>query len=162
MLPAPVLAPSAADAEPISDEEADVRSCREVTGYALQATDGELGHIEDFLFDDLDWAIRYVVVDTRNWWFGRKVVIPPDSIDGIDWAEHTLRVDLSRDAVKRAPAYDAVEHVNRQWEAHYFEHYGRSPYWTSPDQARKIKTRHLHLVRTRFYCDRTQKRGPPS
>jgi hypothetical protein len=142
MLPAPALPRSVADADNVSDDETHLRSCREVTGYALQATDGELGHVEDFLFDDLDWAIRYVVVDTRNWWFGRKVVIPPEWIDGIDWAGHTLRVDVSRDAVKRAPAYDAGEHVNRQWEAHYYEHYGRTPYWTSPGQDRKI-TRHF-------------------
>jgi hypothetical protein len=84
-----------------------------------------------------------VVVDTRNWWFGRKVIIPPEWVDSIDWSARMLSVDVSRDAVKQAPAYDATEHVNRQWEADYHAHHGRPPYWTSPEQARKIKARHL-------------------
>jgi hypothetical protein len=143
MVPAPAPPTHVADDEDLSADETHLRSCREVTGYALQATDGELGHIEDFLFDDLDWAVRYIVVDTRNWWFGGKVVISPEWVDGIDWSARTLRVDVSRDAVKNAPAYNATEHINRQWEADYYAHHGRSPYWTSPEPARKIKSRHF-------------------
>jgi hypothetical protein len=143
MIPAPAPPTDVASEEGPGDDETHLRSCREVTGYALQATDGDLGHVEDFLFDDLDWAVRYVVVDTRNWWFGRKVIIPPEWVDSIDWSARMLSVDVSRDAVKQAPAYDATEHVNRQWEADYHAHHGRPPYWTSPEQARKIKARHL-------------------
>jgi hypothetical protein len=140
--PAPALT-GVPHEEDLSDDASHLRSCREVAGYTLAATDGELGHIEDFLFDDLDWAVRYVVVDTRNWWFGAKVVIPPEWVDTIDWSERTLRVDVARDAVKHAPAYDAVGHINRQWEADYYTHHRRPPYWTSSAQARKIKGWHL-------------------
>lgn len=143
MIPAPVPQTDVESDEVPGDDETRLRSCREVTGYALQATDGELGHVEDFLFDDLDWAVRYIVVDTRNWWFGKKVVIPPEWVDSIDWSERALRVDVSRDAVKNAPAYDATEHINRQWEADYYTHHQRPPYWTSAEQARKIKARHF-------------------
>jgi hypothetical protein len=127
------------------DQEAEnhLRSCYEVAGYQLQATDGTLGHIEDFLFDDLDWAIRWVVVDTRTWWMGRKVLMSPEWVDAIDWAGRSVHVDVTRQAVKAAPRYDVVEHVNRQWEADYYAHHQRPPYWTSADDARAIKKRRL-------------------
>jgi hypothetical protein len=131
------------ESDATSAEESHLRSCREITGYRLQATDGELGKIDDVLFDDLDWAIRYVVVDTNTWWFGKQVLIAPEWVDEIDWSERSLRVDVSRESVKRAPEYDAVGHVNRQWEADYYAHHKRVPYWISPERARQIKARHF-------------------
>jgi hypothetical protein len=141
-------APRSAAADPaidddLSAEQTHLRSCREVAGYALHATDGDLGHVEDFLFDDLDWAIRYLVIDTRNWWFGRKVLIAPEWVEGIDWTARNLVVDVSREAVTQAPEYDAGAHVNRQWEADYYAHHRRPPYWTAPQEARRIKARHF-------------------
>jgi hypothetical protein len=118
----------------LGNNETHLRSCREVAGYALEASDGNLGHIEDFLFDDLDWSIRYVMIDTRNWWFGKKVVISPEWVDAINWSDRTLGVEVSRETVKGAPAYDAVGHVNRQWEADYYAHHQRLPYWISADR----------------------------
>lgn len=129
-----------ADVEPAHGDR-HLRSCREVTGYHLRATDGELGHVEDLLLDDLDWAIRYIVVDTRNWWFGQKVVIVPEWMNSIDWAQREVRVDVTRDEVKSAPPYDEVTHVNRQWETDYYAHHKQPPYWISDVQARRIKAR---------------------
>jgi hypothetical protein len=130
-----------APAGPGEHGENHLRSCYEVAGYRLQATDGALGHVEDFLFDDLDWAMRWVVVDTRSWWLGRKVLIAPEWIDAIEWPERRVHVDVTREGVKAAPRYDAVEHVNRQWEADYYAHHQRPPYWISAEQARAIKAR---------------------
>jgi hypothetical protein len=59
-----------------ADDEEYLRSCGEVAGYHLHAKDGELGHVDDFLFDDLSWAIRYLVIDTSNWWIGKRVLGP--------------------------------------------------------------------------------------
>lgn len=62
-----------------------LRSTREVIGYHIQALDGEIGHVEDFIVDDANWAIRYMVVDTRNWWPGKKVLVSPQWIKAVSW-----------------------------------------------------------------------------
>lgn len=67
------------------------------------ATDGEIGHLEDFIVDDESWTIRYMVVDTRNWWPGRKVLVAPKWIQRVRWSDSMVYVDLSRDAIKNGP-----------------------------------------------------------
>ena len=79
---------------------------RAVTGYYIQATDGDIGHVEDFLVEDRSWTIRYVVVDTRNWWPGKKVLVSPDWITRVDWYDSKVHVDLARDTIKNSPEYD--------------------------------------------------------
>ena len=88
------------------DEQIHLRSTDEVTGYHIQARDGEIGHVEDFLIDDQTWAIRYVVVDTRNWLPGKKVLVEPAQIGEVDWYEEKVRVDLPREAIRQAPEAD--------------------------------------------------------
>lgn len=83
--------------------ESHLRSSAEVVGYRIRAADGELGHVEDFLVDDQSWAIADMVVDTRNWLPGRKVLVPPSAITGIDWENREVRVRLKREELKRAP-----------------------------------------------------------
>ena len=77
-----------------------------MTGYDIAALDGELGHVDDFLIDDRERAIRYLVVDTRNWWPGKKVVLSPDWIKTVSWTDSQVHVDLRRDEIKAAPEYD--------------------------------------------------------
>jgi hypothetical protein len=84
-----------------------------VTGYHLQATDGELGHVDDLLIDDLDWAIRYVVVKTGKWWLGHKSLLPPEWMQEINWERRDVLVNVTRQAVGDAPEDDSVAHVNR-------------------------------------------------
>ena len=67
-----------------------LRSVNEVTGYRVHAVDGEIGEIENLMFDDADWSVRYFVVDTRNWWLGQHVLIPPLAVKTIDWFDHML------------------------------------------------------------------------
>jgi hypothetical protein len=114
-VPLPTAAfPSPVEPLPADDKDRPdnhLRSCYEVAGYHLHATDGTLGHIDDFLFDDLDWAIRWLVVDTRTWWFGREVLIAPEWVDGNDWIKRSVHVDVTRAAVQAAPRYDVVQHV---------------------------------------------------
>lgn len=59
----------ATQAERTAAERGDthLRSALEVSGYVIRALDGDLGHVEDVLFDDVNWATRYLVVDTSNW-----------------------------------------------------------------------------------------------
>ena len=139
--PTPVPPPEMADARgdlgtppPRAGEQGDehLRSSKEVFGYHIQATDGELGHVEDFLVDDRTWAIRYMIVDTSNWWLGKKVPISPEWIHEVDWLDRKVSVDLTRQAIKDAPEYDSARELDRQWEADYYAHFGRPPYWDSP------------------------------
>ena len=121
-------------AEAKASHEADdshLRSCKAVTGHHIEATDGEIGHVEDFLLDDETWAIRYIVVDTSNWWLGHKVLVAPRWIRSVSWLDGTVSVDLTRQAVKDAPPYDPVAHLDRQQEMGIHEHYGRPGYWTT-------------------------------
>ena len=111
------------------DGDPALRSARDVTGYYIAALDGDLGHVEDFLIDDHAWAIRYMVVDTRNWWPGRRVVLSPEWIKTVSWADSKVYVDLRQDEIKAAPAYDPSRAFEREYEDRLFEHHGRRKYW---------------------------------
>jgi uncharacterized protein YrrD len=107
-----------------------LRSSAKVAGYDIQATDGSIGHIHDLVFDDASWVIRYLVVDTRNWWpGGKKVLVAMHWIEGIDWATGTVRVNLTRDAVKSSPEYDDELLITRDYETQLYGAYQRTGYW---------------------------------
>jgi len=89
------------------NDDPHLRSCKAVAGYHIQANDGEIGHVVDYLIDERTWAICYLVVDTSNWWMGQKVLIAPHWISGIHWPDKTVSVDLSRAAVQTAPMYES-------------------------------------------------------
>ena len=123
-----VWAPAAIpESAPADETPADphLRSAAEIFGYAIRATDGDLGHVDDLLIEDVSWAVRYLVVDTSNWWFGQHVLIAPEWIADISWPERHVAVDLTRQTVKEAPPYDRAGHATRQWEAAYYERLGR-------------------------------------
>lgn len=84
-------------------EQSHLRSSAEVVGYSIRAADGEIGHVEDFLVDDESWQIADMVVDTRNWLPGRKVLVPPSAIEDIDWENRQVSVRLNREELKRSP-----------------------------------------------------------
>ncbi|MGQ9572218.1 MAG: PRC-barrel domain-containing protein [Dehalococcoidia bacterium] len=103
-------------------EDPHLRSVKEVTGYHIQATDGEIGHVEDFILDDEDWVIRYMVVDTRNWLPGKKVLVAPGWVENIDWSESKVAVGLSREEIKDSPEYDPSAPVNREYEVRLYDY----------------------------------------
>jgi len=82
-----------------------LRSAREVEGYHLHARDGDIGHVADFLIDDRDWKIRDLIVSTRNWLPGKKVLVPPQWIQKVSWEESKVMVDVSRDVIRESPRY---------------------------------------------------------
>jgi hypothetical protein len=146
---APPVAPfgpegrSAAVAEELAAREratADphLRSAGEVSGYGIEATDGSLGHVEDFLVEEQSWAIRYLIVDPQSWWPGKHVVISPDWITRVDWDESKVHVSVTREAVRNAPEYDPAGPVEREWEARLYGHYGRSGYWDRSAEAWRL------------------------
>lgn len=114
-----------------SDQDGDphLRSVEEVAGYHIAASDGEIGHVEEFILDDETWAVRYLVVDTRNWLPGRKVLISPRWVEDLDWADDKARVSLTTKQVKDSPPYDPKLPINREYEAKLYDFYGRPRYW---------------------------------
>jgi sporulation protein YlmC with PRC-barrel domain len=92
--------------EEIESADVHLRSCDEVTGYDILATDGSIGEVDDFVFDDETLAIRNLVVDTRKWLPGKRVLLAPEDIDRVSWEDREVYVKLTREAVKNAPEYD--------------------------------------------------------
>lgn len=106
-----------------------LRSAREVIGYHVAARNGDIGHVEDLLVDEHDWAIRYIVVDTRNWLPGKKVVVAPDWLERVEWADRQIVLDLTTDQIQSSPAYDPSQTLDRSYQERLYRHYGRPPYW---------------------------------
>jgi hypothetical protein len=100
-----------------------LRSVHEVKGYGIHALDGQIGHVADFLLEDGDWSIHYLVVDTQNWWPGKKVLISPRSIDSTDWSTKTVNLDVDRQKVKDSPAYDGSKAIDRAYEYQFHGYY---------------------------------------
>lgn len=107
------------------NDNPNLRSCNAVTGYNIHATDGDIGHVSGFLVDDQTWAIRYLVIDTSNWWGGHKVLIAPPWIKGVEWSDQTVTVELSRESLKNAPPYDPAADWSHEQEVALGRHYGR-------------------------------------
>ncbi|WP_373184521.1 PRC-barrel domain-containing protein [Halopseudomonas sp.] len=104
------------------NDDEHLRSCHEVERYHIDAADGEIGHVEDLLVDE-NWAIRYLVINTRKWWFGHSVLIPPQWMDSIEWSSATVSVGLSRDAIREAPEYDTSRPPDAEFEQRLEQHY---------------------------------------
>jgi uncharacterized protein YrrD len=93
-----------------------LRSLAEVTGYNIHATDGAIGHVESFLIDDESWDIRYLVADTRNWWFGQHVLLSPAAVQAIAWDLHKVDLNLTCYKIKGSPPWDATSLLDRAYE----------------------------------------------
>ena len=115
------------------NDDPHLRSCNAVNGYHIEATDGEIGHVAGYLIDDETWAVRYLIVDTSNWWVGHKMLIAPQWITGVHWTNETVSVNMSRASVKGAPTYDTDTAWSRDLDRDLYRHYGRNGYWADSD-----------------------------
>src|SRR5476651_2346964 len=106
-----------------------LRSLKKLYGDKLGASDGDLGHVKDFYFDDLNWAVRYVVVDTGNWLPGRQVLLAPHPFHNFHEAGKVLTVHLTRKQIEDSPSIDAHKPVSRQYEEAYYRYFGWPYYW---------------------------------
>jgi hypothetical protein len=106
-----------------------LRSCTAVKGYHLHATDGDIGHIQGFIVDERTWAIRYLIVNTSNWWLGHQVLLAPAWIDEVSWVDSKVATSLNRQQIKDAPVYDPEGQLSRGDEEGIYRHYGRRGYW---------------------------------
>jgi len=115
-----------------------LRSTHAVTGYHIQAADGEFGHVSDFIIDAKSWTIRYMVVDTKNWWPGKKVLVSPMWIERINWSDSKVFVSLSRETIKLAPEYTEQSLLTRDYEVRLHRHYKRPAYWPDGEVAEVV------------------------
>lgn len=131
---APVIEPSSEEKEQAAVAAKDkvdpsLRDTQEVIGYHIHATDGDIGHVEDFILDDESWIIRYFVVDTRDWLPGRSVLVSPQWIEKISWSDSKVWIDQLKDQIKNSPRYDASAPINQEYETRLYDFYGRPKYW---------------------------------
>ncbi len=106
-----------------------LRSMVEVEGYHLRATDGSIGHVESFLLDTDGWVIRYLVIDTRNWLPGRRVLISPHWVQSVTWGEREVHLGYDRAHVEASPEYDPSAPPPRAHEEELHDHYEQPRYW---------------------------------
>lgn len=131
--PDPEAVRGVADPEEAVREESptgeSLRSFNELKGYSVEATDDSIGHIEDMVTDPADWKVRYFVVDTRNWFPGKKVIIGIDWLTSVSFPVRSAYVNLKRDQIKNSPAYAPDEPITRDYEQDLHEHYRLPTYW---------------------------------
>jgi hypothetical protein len=113
-----------------SDNDPNLRSVKEVLGYHIQASDTDIGHIDDFIVDQDSWIIRYLVIDTSNWMpASKKVLVAPAWVDFVDWKRSKVLVDMTSSQIKNSPEFDPTLPVNRSYEVTLYDFYGRPYYW---------------------------------
>jgi hypothetical protein len=106
-----------------------LQSIKQLCGEKLGASDGDIGHVKDFYFDDQNWAVRYVIADTGTWLPKRQVLISPYAFGSLQQAEKVLRVNLTRKQIEDSPAIESHQPVSRQYEEEYHRYYGWPDYW---------------------------------
>jgi hypothetical protein len=106
-----------------------LKSLKKILGAKLGATDGHIGHVKDFYFDDQDWAVRYVMADTGTWIPARQVLISPHALKSLDAADKVLEVNLTRKQIENSPPVELHKPVSRQYEEEYYRYYKWPFYW---------------------------------
>ena len=121
---------SAAETHPEEPEsETSLHSFREIEGYSIEATDGSIGHVEDFIADPVDWKLRYLVVDTRKWLPGKKVLVGLNWLRSISFPDRSARIDLQREQIRKGPLYDPDGSLDRAYEDRLHDYYNLPRYW---------------------------------
>lgn len=117
------------DESPGEEEENHLRSTKEVSGYHIEAIDGDIGNVEDFIFDDETWQLRYLVVNTKKFLGGKEVLLSTDWIKDIHWTDRSVVVNVPKEKINNAPEYRLNEPLTRRFEEDLHTHYGKTGYW---------------------------------
>lgn len=126
----PDAALARASAQQRQEEDPHLRSGKAVVKYHIHATDGEIGHVQGMLVDERSWAIRYLIVNTSNWWLGHLVLIAPQWIESVSWLKASVSVGMTRAAVQAAPLFVSAAALDRAQEESLYAHYDRPGYWS--------------------------------
>lgn len=106
-----------------------LQSVNDLKGYDIFATDGEIGNIEEFYFEDINFKMRYLVANTGNWLTGKQNLISPVRITHLDRENRRVRVSLTKEEVRKSPTVDKHLPVSRQMEKMVSDYYGNTYYW---------------------------------
>jgi hypothetical protein len=119
------------DVKPSFTQPIDAHSVKlwDLLHFQLTALDGDIGHVSDFYFDDQNWVIRYLVVNTGSWLTGRQVLLSPHAFGALGLAEKKLYVKLYKKQIEYSPTIEMHKPVSRQYEADYYRYYGWPTYW---------------------------------
>jgi len=113
----------------LSTADVHLRSAAELRGYHIEGSDGQIGQVHDFIVDDATWEVRYLVINTSNWWMGKEVLVSPLWASSVSWEERIVHVDMSRQSIRESPEWDPSAGVNREYETSLYDYYGRPVYW---------------------------------
>jgi hypothetical protein len=102
-----------------------LRSGRAVCGYHIEAVDGTIGHVEDYLLNDNAWTLDHIVIDTKNWLPGKKVIVSTEWIRNVVWSESRVHMRLPRETIRQAPEFDGILPVSEEYADSLRRHYGR-------------------------------------
>jgi hypothetical protein len=106
-----------------------LRSAQETFGFRLEAKDGDVGEVDDFVFDDETWAIRYVVINTHYWWTEKQILLVPQWVERVSWRRSVMRVNLSMDFLKHAPKYLGASAISPEYEHNVLDYYEKPAHW---------------------------------
>jgi hypothetical protein len=111
-----------------------LQNIKQFYGIKLAASDGPIGHVKDFYFDDKTWSVRYLVVDTGTWLSDGQVLLTPHPFGAhafgrFDSDINSLRVDLTKKQIEESPSIETHRPVSRQYEEEYYKYYGWQGYW---------------------------------
>ena len=124
-----VVARNKAHSEQHQDDDPNLRSGNTIVGYHIHAIDRNIGHVSGLIIEDNTMAVRYLIIDTTNWFGGHKVLISPEWIKRMDWSDNSVTVNLTSKQVKEAPEYLSNKALTREHEVAVYEHYGLPGYW---------------------------------
>lgn len=116
------------ESQEVKKEDRHLRTINETKGYFIEAINSRFGHVEDFVIDDETWELRYLVVDTINWWPSKSVIISPQWVKNIDWAESKIVLNLEKEKIKNSPTY-SEENLDRDYEINLYDYYQEPKYW---------------------------------
>jgi len=88
------------------EDDPHLRSTRNIIGYHIHGTDGEIGQVMDYIVDDENWALTYLVVEAGNWFWERNVLIAVKWIKTVNWNDTGIYLNLSRESIKNSPEFD--------------------------------------------------------
>jgi hypothetical protein len=115
--------PEVEGAEEQDKAETKLRSCAEIRGYVVEGFDGTAGYVEDFLAEYETWRLRYLVLDTHKLFPGKRVLVSPDWVESIRWADRAVGVGLQTEVIKNAPGYEGITDLEEGYEQSLHEHF---------------------------------------
>ncbi|MGZ3788182.1 MAG: hypothetical protein ACXVLQ_06640 [Bacteriovorax sp.] len=106
-----------------------LQSFKKILNSSLHAKDGKIGHLDDLLFDDVKWTVRYLVVRTGGILNRERVLISPLGIAKLDWSNRAVKLNLTQQQIETSPDIDTDQPIFRQMEKKYFDFYNWPYYW---------------------------------